>query len=404
MSHVSRNVLSYEGSLALDKPLSISELYDALKNMRMGAVPGEDGLTVEFYEKFWPIIQNYVYSSFVYAFDKGVLSISQRKGIIKLIPKKNKDPQLIPSWRPITLLNVDYKILTKVFSRRLAGFLPELIHHDQKGFIRHRDIHENILDIQAIISACDSNDSEAMLLMLDIEKAFDSISWDFLSAVFRQFGFPESFLQWFKVFYSGKELYIINQGQLSEVIFPERGVAQGCGISPLYFILGIEVLALAVREDPRIEGITMFGASKKISLLADDGILALRWAKSILDAVKEVLDEFHVVSNLQVNPLKSLIIPIGPRSHNRSSLEAEQSFPHESREYFHYLGTDIPLHRNLTIVENHLNMVMVKIKQIAEKRSSPDHSILGRILTVKQLMLSRFIYTLMHAPSPSPMV
>ena len=111
-----------------------------------------------------------------------------------------------------------------------------------------------------------------MLLLLDIERAFDSIAWDFLRSVLIHYGFPPSFIRWFQIFYSSKELHILNHGYLSESFSSERGVTQGCGISPLFFIFGIEVLALAIRDDPQIQGTVLQGVSKKINLLADDGI------------------------------------------------------------------------------------------------------------------------------------
>ena len=273
----------------LDKDISIEELHESLTKMKKTSVPGEDGFMVNFYLTYWNLVKDLLFASFRHAFRTGHLSISQRRGMIHLIPKKDKDPTLVASWRPITLLNMDYKMLTKLFALRLAVSLPDLIHPDQKGFVKHRNIHENILDIQALITACENDSTEAMLILLDIHKAFDSISWDFLESVLIQYGFPPSFVHWFCIFYTDKELCILKQGQFSEAILPERGVVQGCGISPLFFTLGIELLALAIRNDKWIQGITMQGVSKKINLLADNGILPLHWVHSTLEAVKEVL-------------------------------------------------------------------------------------------------------------------
>ena len=102
-------MLSQEGIDVLDKPISLIELHEALKCMRPDAVSGCDSLTVGFYLKFWPVIKEFLFSSYIYAFEQGAMSISQHRGIIKLIPKKGKNPLLVASWRPITLLNVDYK-------------------------------------------------------------------------------------------------------------------------------------------------------------------------------------------------------------------------------------------------------------------------------------------------------
>ena len=375
-------MLSQEGIDVLDKPISLIELHEALKCMRPDTVPGCDGLTVGFYLKFWPVIKEFLFSSYIYAFEQGAMLISQCRGIIKLIPKKGKNPLLVASWRPITLLNVDYKILTKLFSKCLSLFLPNIIHYDQKGFLKHRNIHENILDIQSLITACNSDNIEAMFLMLDIEKAIDSISWDFLFSALTHYGFPPSFLQWFSVFYSEKELHIINQGFLSEGFCPQRGVAQGCGISPLFFVLGIEVLALAIRQDSQIQGISMHGISKKINLLADDGILVLKWAKSVLDAVKEVLNDFYCISNLKVNSFKSSIIPIGPSPFDRCKLEDEPTFPHNHTGVFAYLGVDIFCSYGDQTRKSLFEIELSKVKEIAVKRSSPDHTLLGRVSNV----------------------
>ena len=99
--------------------LTLTECTKALKKMQNNKSPGSDGLTKEFYCAFWDVISDYVVNSFNYAFKTGQLSISQRHGIISLIPKKDKDTQYLKNWRPVSLLNVDYKIITKAIAPRL---------------------------------------------------------------------------------------------------------------------------------------------------------------------------------------------------------------------------------------------------------------------------------------------
>ena len=319
-----------------------------------------------------------------------------------MLPKKDKNPLFVSSWRPITLLNVDYKILTKLFAKCLAKFLPKLIHNDQKGFIAGRSIHDNLLDIQALLTTCDNLNTEGMLVLLDIQKAFDSIGWSFIKSVLITFDFPDEFIRWFDIFYAGKVLHIINNGHISEAIHPTRGVAQGCGISPLFFVLALETLALAIRNNPRIQGITVGGVSKKINLLADDGLLALKWAQSTFNEMVQVLQEFSEVSNLVVNQQKSLIIRIGKNKDRQNKLQGSESFPYFDGRFFRYLGIDWVLHEGKYVLQFNFDSVVKKVKEVAEVRSGPMHSTLGRLCNVRSLMLPRFLYKFSCLPSPSP--
>ena len=105
---------------------------------------GIDGFSAEFYKFFWPELGNEMVSSFNHAFRTGILSVSQRRGIISLIPKKNKDKTMLENLRPISLLNTDYKILTKTMAKRLEKVLPKIINPDQTGYVKGRFIGENV--------------------------------------------------------------------------------------------------------------------------------------------------------------------------------------------------------------------------------------------------------------------
>ena len=124
----------------MSTPISLDELYQALKSMKPSSAPGNDGITVKFYIHFWDLIKQDLFNCFTHAFLVGKLSSSQRQGHIRLLPKKNCNLLWIGNWRPITLLNVDYKILAKLFAKRLKDILPDVIHPDQRGFISNRRI------------------------------------------------------------------------------------------------------------------------------------------------------------------------------------------------------------------------------------------------------------------------
>ena len=118
--------------------------------------------------------------SFNYSFDNGILTTSQRQAVITLLEKKGKDRTYIKNCRPISLLNVDYKILSKCLAERMKTFLPNLIHHSQNGFIKGRSIHDVLRTISDILEDTVSKKVNGMLMTIDFEKAYDSVAWECL--------------------------------------------------------------------------------------------------------------------------------------------------------------------------------------------------------------------------------
>ena len=114
------------------------------------------------------------------AYNKGELSISQRRGVITLVPKEDSCLSDLSNWRPITLLNLDYKIASKVIAKRIERYLPRLIHSDQTGFVKGRYIGQNIRLINDIMEQTKLQNIPGILLLLDFRKAFDPIEWSFI--------------------------------------------------------------------------------------------------------------------------------------------------------------------------------------------------------------------------------
>jgi len=119
--------------------------------MGNGKSPGDNGFTVEFYKCFFELLGQDLLNSFNSAYEECELSISQLRGVLTLIPKENKDAQELSNWRPITLLNVDYKILSKAIASRIEKALPRLINCSQTGFMKGRYIVQNIRLINDIM-------------------------------------------------------------------------------------------------------------------------------------------------------------------------------------------------------------------------------------------------------------
>ena len=173
--------LSTEQSLECEKNISEKELLEALKSMPNDKSPGNDGLTKEFFETFWSEIKKTFLSCVIHSFDKGELCTSQRQAIIKLIEKKDKDKRLIQNWRPISLLNVDAKIISKALSKRLKNVLPSLISDNQTAYVDERFISQGGRLIADVLQTTDVLKLSGMLGTIDIQKAFDSVNHQFLT-------------------------------------------------------------------------------------------------------------------------------------------------------------------------------------------------------------------------------
>ena len=144
-----------------------------------------------------------------------------------------------------------------------------------------------------------------MLLFIDFEKAFDSLEWTFILSTLRSFGFGTSLINWVKTLYSHTESCILNNGWASNFFEIQRGVRQGCPLSPYLFILSAEVLATAIRNNTKVKGISVNNEEIKISQYADDTTLILDGSRESLLAALKMLDDFSKVSGLRLNDKKT---------------------------------------------------------------------------------------------------
>ena len=204
-------VLTEDEQKTCEGYLTEKECLEALRSMEPNKTPGSDGLPAEFHKVFWKEISTTLIRALNYSYESGQLSITQRRGIIKLIPKKDAEPYFIKNWRPLTLLNCDYKIAAKSIANRIKTVLPDLI-NDQTGFIKGRFIGENIRLIDSVIGFAKERNIPGLLLFLDFEKAFDTIEWPFIRKTLRYFGFGDGVINWMNIFYGNVESCVLNNG------------------------------------------------------------------------------------------------------------------------------------------------------------------------------------------------
>ena len=345
----------------------------------------------------WNDIAGFLLGSINYAYQTGQLSVSRKRGIIKLIPKKDSEPYLVKNWRPVSLLNCDYKLGTKAVANRLKLVLPKLIDNDQTGFLKGRFIGENIRLIDSVINFTAAKNIPGLLVFLDFEKAFDTIEWPFIHKTFHHFNFGSSILRWIKLFYHDIESCILNNGWSSNLFKLERGVRQGCPLSPYLFILCAEVLADAIRKHNNIKGIFVDGQEIKISLYADDTTLILDGSRASFQNSLQILEFFRAISGLRLNLKKRQALWIGANAGSEEKLCPENDLRWMS-DKVKTLGVWLSTDPEIMLKANYEEKI-TKLEASLGCWELRRLSLLGKITVLKSLIVSQLTYILSPLPT-----
>ena len=379
--------LNEEEQESLEKDLTLEELKDALASFADNKSPGEDGFTKEFYQTFFDLIGKDLLNSYNDSLHKGSLSISQKRGSITLIPKGDVNLTDLKNWRPITLLNVDYKLLSKVLAKRMELLLPKLIHTDQTGFINGRYIGQNIRLLCDIMELLDTKKSQGIFLFVDFDKAFDTLEWSFILKTLEAFNFGDNFKKWVSVLYNNVQSSVMNGGFMTNYFEISRGVRQGCPLSPSLFVLSVELLALKIRQNPNCGGIQLPNDQEvKISQFADDTTITTSNVDSLKSHI-QVIDWFGTVSGLKLNKKKTKAMWLGTMKHSRSKILEYKS----TKDPIKVLGTFLSYNQNKNVEENFMNRIR-KMKTKLNLWLSRDLTLYGKSLLAKTLGVSQLIY------------
>ena len=298
--------LSNENQNILNRDLTKDELYKALCITKSNKSPGPDGLIVEFYKAFWDDLKDPLLKVYNHSFEFGQLPYTQYLAVIVLLYKKGIR-ELLKNWRPISLINVDAKLLSKVFATRVKIVLPQIIHTDQKGCIQGRLIGQNIRLIEDIVHEMDD---DKIILLLDQEKAFDRVEWCWLLKVLRKFSFGENFIRWIQIMYKNMKSSVLTNGYLSEYFSISRGIRQGDALSALLYVIQAEPLAQYLRKCDNVKGIIIedqIDNNKheiKGCQYVDDACTILHNTAEI-DKCFEIIDNFGRASGSRLNKTKT---------------------------------------------------------------------------------------------------
>lgn len=297
----------------LEYPFTEEEVWATIKELPADKSPVPDGFTAEFYRAAWRIIKHDVMRAFDFFYETNRGQLHRLNGaLVTLLPKK-VDAKTPGDYRPISLIHSFAKLITKVLANRLAPVLHTLVDINQSAFIKKRSIHDNFKLVELAAKALYRKKKSSLLLKLDISKAFDTVDWTFLLQVLQAMGFGSRWRDWISMILSSASTRILMNERPGRRITNRRGLRQGDPLSPMLFILVMEVLqrlfTAAARANilapPPIQAI-----HHQCSLYADDVMLFITPSRQDLVTVREVLKFFGDASGLRTNMAKCTAVPI----------------------------------------------------------------------------------------------
>jgi exonuclease III len=288
---------------SLDEPITVKELCDAMKTMNPSKSPGPDGWSAGFFQVAPEIFSELLLLVFNYQLTHhGCLLPHQRRSAITLLYKSG-DRGLPGNYRPISLMPVEVKVLSRALAFRLARHAPQLIHPTQAGFVPGRRLHDHVTSVQALQHYCTLEDQDSYATFLDFSKAYDMVDQSFLFEVLAEMNLGANFISWVRLLYNSPVAHLLFNGTLGPAIKPTRGVKQGCPLSCLLFVFYLEPLGDMLRRQPQ-HGIPLpHGESITSIFFADDSTLL---SKDLPAAVAQlaIVEEFCAVSGARLNQSK----------------------------------------------------------------------------------------------------
>ena len=388
-------LLTAQATEELERPVTQTELATSLKHANNNSSPGIDGFTAGWAKCFWSKLKNFYFNSIQHAITTKQLSCTLRQGIITLIPKGKKDRTLLTNWRPITLLSVWYKILSGVYAARLKNSLPKLIHYSQTAYLGERQMGDAVMNIYQTLLRAKIRNVAGIVLLVDFNKAFDSIDHDYLYKVLGKSGYGPNFISGIKLLLTERYSCVTLSGHLTNRFKLERGVPQGDPVSAYLFIIAVEVLALKLRETKSIKKLIIDGITIDNALYADDLTIVLADDPASLRAAIRIIQHFGKISGLTINSSKTQVAHIG------SAIGTPDICPELELKWkteFKLLGLTMDV--NLENLEQNFRTAWEEITKsvgIWKRRTTTP---LGRLVVLKTLLLSKltFFAILMETP------
>ncbi|GKV22646.1 hypothetical protein SLEP1_g32498 [Rubroshorea leprosula] len=295
-------------------PFTEKEIKLAIWDCDSTKAPGPDGFNFNFIKRNWEVIKKDI-TEFIQEFhDKGKLVKGSNESFVVLIPKTN-NPERIEEYRPISLIGIMYKILSKLLANRLRQVLDGVIGETQMAFIAGRQLPDGVVIANEVLDDAKKSKKKCFVFKADFEKAYDNVNWGFLDFMMRKLGFGEKWRSWIQECLKSASISILVNGSPSKQFRMSKGLRQGDPLSPFLFLIVAEGLNGLIMEAVRkglLEGIQIGGNEINISHLqfADDTLLMGLATEDNIWAVKCIMRSFELSSGLKINYAKSQLMGV----------------------------------------------------------------------------------------------
>ena len=380
--------LCKESSELCEGLLTEEECKRSLFAMQKNKAPGSDGISIEFYQAFWPQIKDFLIEALNECYITGIMSDTQRKGVITLLYKKG-DCQQLKNWRPITLLNCDYKLIAAVLAARIQKVISEIVHENQTGYIKSRLAACNVRLTKDVVEYIKKTGKAGAIMLADFTKAFDVLDIQFLNLCLEKYNFGKSFRQWVSVLYTDIVSSVTVNGWISKSFNIGRGIRQGCPLSALLFVLAAEFLANKVRCNRQIKPIEIKEYNFHLKLLqyADDTLFFVQDENSLQEILLE-LQVFGDVAGPKLNKDKTSMLWLGNMSKAWDVTKYALKWTETPMKYLgHYIYYNASEAQRIEWEEK-----ITKIKKLLNNWSRRNLTIFGRVTILKCLALSQIIH------------
>ena len=371
----------------IDGPITLKEVEQILEKTKDRSAPGLSGVTYSFFKDFWEFFGPLLLKTIEEAFSVGFLPDYMSRGVISLLPKGNKDRTLLKNWRPITLLECSYKLLSGVLAARLNKVINKLVDPVQKGFVPNRNIAENVRTFFDVLDYANRKKVGGTAIVLDYEKAFDTLSHEYFKEVLSFFGFGPNIRKWIQICLSNFKAHTSHANNISAEFVVGRGARQGDPLSPPIFALAIEIFSIKIRSSIEAIPFSLGTLKIKLSLYADDSIVITTQDEGSVRFILEKVGEFYGLSGLKIQLQKSNMFNFG--------VEAPPLCPDiviERNNKIDYLGTQFD--NKLEKMDENITKKMEQIIALGESWLYRSICPLGRSTLAKSLLIPKICHIL----------